>query len=81
MKERKPGGISQKNRRVDKITFVITDGFGLGFLIVLLILRYGYAPYGFFKKIGIRGPKPLPFIGTFLEYRKVRRICHIVTVI
>uniref|UniRef100_A0A8C5FHE6 Cytochrome P450 3A30-like n=1 Tax=Gadus morhua TaxID=8049 RepID=A0A8C5FHE6_GADMO len=32
--------------------------------------RYGYAPYGFFKKLGIRGPKPWPFIGTFLEYRR-----------
>uniref|UniRef100_A0A667Z5H3 Cytochrome P450 3A n=1 Tax=Myripristis murdjan TaxID=586833 RepID=A0A667Z5H3_9TELE len=41
-----------------------------GFLTLFLILRYGYAPYGFFKKIGIPGPKPLPFIGTFLEYRK-----------
>ncbi|XP_068197584.1 cytochrome P450 3A27-like isoform X2 [Antennarius striatus] len=39
-------------------------------LILVLILVYGYAPYGFFKKIGIQGPKPLPFIGTFLEYRK-----------
>ncbi len=63
------------------MTFVITDGFGLDFLIVLLTLRYGYAPYGFFKKIGVHGPKPLPFIGTFLEYRKVRHICLIGTVI
>lgn len=39
-------------------------------LILLLILRYGYAPYGFFKKLGIPGPKPLPFIGTFLEYAR-----------
>ncbi|XP_044067523.1 cytochrome P450 3A40-like [Siniperca chuatsi] len=38
--------------------------------VITLIAVYGYAPYGFFKKIGIRGPKPLPFIGTFLEYRK-----------
>lgn len=56
-----------------KMAFLITDGLlGLGFLILLLILRYGYAPYGFFKKIGICGPTPWPFIGTFLEYRKVR---------
>uniref|UniRef100_A0A8C4GX79 unspecific monooxygenase n=1 Tax=Dicentrarchus labrax TaxID=13489 RepID=A0A8C4GX79_DICLA len=40
------------------------------FLMLFLILRYGYAPYGFFKKIGIPGPKPFPFIGTFLEYKK-----------
>nr|XP_046253056.1 cytochrome P450 3A27-like [Scatophagus argus] len=39
-------------------------------LVISLIAVYGYAPYGFFKKLGIRGPKPLPFIGTFLEYRK-----------
>uniref|UniRef100_A0A672IYU0 unspecific monooxygenase n=1 Tax=Salarias fasciatus TaxID=181472 RepID=A0A672IYU0_SALFA len=39
-------------------------------LITLLILRYGYAPYGLFKKLGIRGPRPLPFIGTLLEYRE-----------
>ncbi|XP_062247648.1 cytochrome P450 3A27-like [Platichthys flesus] len=38
--------------------------------VITLIAVYGYAPYGVFKKLGIRGPKPLPFIGTFLEYRK-----------
>ncbi|XP_045913193.1 cytochrome P450 3A27-like isoform X2 [Micropterus dolomieu] len=39
-------------------------------LVFTLIAVYGYAPYGFFKKIGICGPTPWPFIGTFLEYRK-----------
>ncbi|XP_071332500.1 cytochrome P450 3A27-like [Trachinotus anak] len=39
-------------------------------IVITLIAIYGYAPYGFFKKIGIQGPRPLPFIGTFLEYRK-----------
>ncbi|XP_061760427.1 cytochrome P450 3A27-like [Nerophis ophidion] len=39
-------------------------------IVVALLVLYGNAPYGFFKKIGIKGPKPLPYIGTFLEYRK-----------
>ncbi|NWY26418.1 CP3AL protein, partial [Pheucticus melanocephalus] len=31
---------------------------------------YGTWPFGLFKKLGIPGPRPLPFVGTSLEYRK-----------
>jgi hypothetical protein len=33
--------------------------------------RYGTHSHGLFKKLGIPGPKPLPFLGTILGYRKV----------
>ncbi|KAL4658230.1 cytochrome P450 3A27-like isoform X2 [Arapaima gigas] len=38
-------------------------------LFTLLVL-YGISPYGHFKKLGIPGPRPLPFLGSFLAYRK-----------
>ncbi|NWH84308.1 CP3AL protein, partial [Aegithalos caudatus] len=39
-------------------------------LLPFLSHRYGTWPYGLFKKLGIPGPRPLPFFGTCLEYRK-----------
>ncbi|XP_062290346.1 cytochrome P450 3A40-like [Scomber scombrus] len=38
--------------------------------LITLIFVYAYWPYGIFKKLGIPGPKPVPFFGTMLAYRK-----------
>ncbi|XP_010843087.1 PREDICTED: cytochrome P450 3A29-like [Bison bison bison] len=37
--------------------------------LVLLYLCWTYS-HGFFKKLGIPGPKPLPYFGNILSYKK-----------
>ncbi|XP_023564471.1 cytochrome P450 3A8-like [Octodon degus] len=39
-------------------------------LIVLLLYLYGTHTHGYFKKLGIPGPKPLPFLGNLQSYSK-----------
>uniref|UniRef100_A0A671DRD4 Cytochrome P450 3A n=1 Tax=Rhinolophus ferrumequinum TaxID=59479 RepID=A0A671DRD4_RHIFE len=37
---------------------------------LVLLYLYGTSTHGLFKKLGIPGPKPVPFFGTVLGYRK-----------
>ncbi|KAI7803195.1 cytochrome P450 3A40-like isoform X2 [Triplophysa rosa] len=39
-------------------------------LLITLLFIYGVWPHGFFNKLEIPGPRPWPFLGTFLSYRK-----------
>ncbi|NXL24293.1 CP3AD protein, partial [Setophaga kirtlandii] len=47
-----------------------TETWAFILLFMVLLLVYGIWPFGLFKKLGIPGPRPLPFFGTSLEYRK-----------
>ncbi|XP_063270165.1 cytochrome P450 3A9-like [Prinia subflava] len=52
------------------LPFFSTETWALILLFVALLIAYGTWPFSLFKKLGIPGPKPLPFFGTVLEYRR-----------
>uniref|UniRef100_A0A665TZJ2 unspecific monooxygenase n=1 Tax=Echeneis naucrates TaxID=173247 RepID=A0A665TZJ2_ECHNA len=55
---------------MDFLSYFSAETWTLLVAFITLLLVYIYWPYGTFKKMGIPGPKPLPFFGTMLSYRK-----------
>ncbi|XP_012878861.1 PREDICTED: cytochrome P450 3A13 [Dipodomys ordii] len=58
-----------------RVTMDLIPNFSIETWILLatslvLLYLYGTYPHRVFKKLGIPGPKPLPFVGTILGYRK-----------
>ena len=41
------------------------------------IYRCGYAPFQVFKRMGVPGPPPLPFLGNYLEPLLYVSICKV----
>ncbi|XP_076416769.1 cytochrome P450 3A13-like isoform X2 [Peromyscus maniculatus bairdii] len=63
---------------MDLIPNFSTETWALLATILVLLYLYGTSSHGLFKKLGIPGPKPLPFVGTMLNYKRhVSRQRHI----
>ncbi|XP_036028238.1 cytochrome P450 3A13-like [Onychomys torridus] len=55
---------------MDLIPNISTEAWALLTTILVLLFLYGTSSHGHFKKLGIPGPYPLPFVGTMLNYRR-----------
>ncbi|XP_076416768.1 cytochrome P450 3A13-like isoform X1 [Peromyscus maniculatus bairdii] len=55
---------------MDLIPNFSTETWALLATILVLLYLYGTSSHGLFKKLGIPGPKPLPFVGTMLNYKR-----------
>ncbi|XP_061098811.1 cytochrome P450 3A30-like [Conger conger] len=50
--------------------FFSAETWTLLITFIVLLIAYGYWPYGIFKKLGIPGPKPSIFFGSATYYKK-----------
>ncbi|KAM5228527.1 cytochrome P450 3A11-like [Ctenodactylus gundi] len=55
---------------MDLIPNLSLETWALLAVSLVLLYLYGTSTHGVFKKMGIPGPKPLPFLGSILFYRK-----------
>ncbi|XP_032086885.1 LOW QUALITY PROTEIN: cytochrome P450 3A9-like [Thamnophis elegans] len=54
---------------MDPLPYFSIETWALLCLLIGLLMLYGIWPYGVFRKLGIPGPMPLPFIGTAFWFR------------
>ncbi|XP_060539987.1 cytochrome P450 3A9-like [Pantherophis guttatus] len=57
---------------MDHLPYFSIETWALLSLFIGLLMLYGVWPYGVFRKLGIPGPMPLPFIGTTFWFRNGR---------
>ncbi|XP_076584600.1 cytochrome P450 3A40-like [Chaetodon auriga] len=55
---------------MDHLLYFSAETWTLLIAFITLLYVYAWWPYGIFKKMGIPGPKPIPFFGTMLAYRE-----------
>ncbi|KAM9362463.1 cytochrome P450 3A40-like [Symphorus nematophorus] len=55
---------------MDYLFYFSAETWTLLVALITLFCVYVYWPYGTFKRMDIPGPKPVPFFGTMLAYRK-----------
>ncbi|KAM3864640.1 cytochrome P450 3A40-like [Diretmus argenteus] len=52
------------------LPYFSTETWTLLVAVITLIFVYTWRPFGTFKRLGIPGPDPIPFLGTMLQYKK-----------